>query len=1114
MTSSLRLASVLFVGFVCCLSTTLYAQNLVVNPSFETTSACPQGISSFNLATDWAQGNTGADSCSTSDLYADCASQIGGANSPNGLLGYQPSRTGTHHAGIILGEGFLGCSLLGDNYREYIEGHTSAPLVAGQKYLVRFYVSLPEGVMGGTDDIGLYFSNSYYSHNACGSQLMPVTPQLNYCGPSIMDTTNWVEVRWIYTAAGGEQYFTIGNFKNDGNTTVTPLNCGSFNPYLYYYIDDVEISAAGANDCSFALTTTTTKTGCAANDGTATVAAVGCTSPFQYTWANSSTNATITGMPAGAYTVTVTDNTSCSSSITAVIGAYTPPTLQISTINASCSASDGVAIANVLTGTGPYTYHWSNSASTQVAGNLGAGNYTVTVTGAGVCSATASASITASNGSLALTGSANPATCGNNNGSATVNVAGGGGPFTYAWSNNQTTQTINNLAAGTYTVTVTSSGSSTPTPFWSENFTGGVGNWTFANGPGTNGANPNQWIVNNNTDCSCHTDNYLHVTCNSASLTCFGNSGACTYFVGSPIPNPLFGDPTADICAISPTISTVGKSNMVLKFRYEVGGDPGLDYGLLRFSANGGTTWSDMPFNYNDSTCANASVSVPSNFENTANFKIAFRWINNQDGNGNDPGFAIDDIELIENSASACPAITSVVVAGSGSLVLTPSSTNASCAQNNGSASVVVAGSGNYSYHWSNNATTASVANLGAGTYTVTVMEGANCSATASVTITASNGLSVTTASTNASCGSNNGSATATVSGNGNYTYNWSNSQSGATISNLPAGTYNVTVNDNGCSATASAVVAASAGLGANFAVSQPSCGQANGSLNSGTITGGTQPVTITWTLNSVVIGTNTQISNLGAGTYFFHAADANGCSLDTSFILNSTSANGVTITSNQSVICSSDSAQICAPAGYNSYLWNTGSTSQCITARQAGNYYVTITDNGNCTASSNHLALAVHPQPPVSISVNGDTLLAYNSLSYQWYFNGQPIQGATNPLYVATQAGSYTVLVGDANGCTALSLPVVITATGISEIALGKISIYPNPLQDGNWTVEVGEKLLGATVELFDAEGRLVFRSQIRERKSEIGLTASRGVYMLRISSGESAVTQKLVKL
>ena len=111
-----------------CLSQKLYAQNLVLNPSFETFAPCPVGPGEFTNAQNWDDANSGADSTSSPDLYAACSWQIGGVNSPAALLGYQPSRTGFAHAGIINYEAvsLFGCvQLFSDNYREYIRGELS-----------------------------------------------------------------------------------------------------------------------------------------------------------------------------------------------------------------------------------------------------------------------------------------------------------------------------------------------------------------------------------------------------------------------------------------------------------------------------------------------------------------------------------------------------------------------------------------------------------------------------------------------------------------------------------------------------------------------------------------------------------------------------------------------------------------------------------------------------------------------------------------------------------------------------------------------------------------------------------------------------------------------------
>ncbi len=212
-----------------------------------------------------------------------------------------------------------------------------------------------------------------------------------------------------------------------------------------------------------------------------------------------------------------------------------------------------------------------------------------------------------------------------------------------------------------------------------------------------------------------------------------------------------------------------------------------------------------------------------------------------------------------------------------------------------------------------------------------------------------------------------------------------------------------------------------------------------------------------------------------------------------------------------QNIFCSGDSTQVCAPSGYATYLWNTGETTACIKAQLAGNYYVTVTDNNSCTAESNHLAITVYPLPPVSISVNGDTLSVYSAVTQQWYLNGSAINNATSNIYIVTQGGSYTVQVTDSNGCTATSNPLIIS--GINNLTEDVVSVFPNPSQN-NWQLSVGNNLMGGSIEIFDADGRIVFRSVINSSPSQITLDGSHGVYLLRISSSKSNVIKKLVRL
>ena len=212
-------------------------------------------------------------------------------------------------------------------------------------------------------------------------------------------------------------------------------------------------------------------------------------------------------------------------------------------------------------------------------------------------------------------------------------------------------------------------------------------------------------------------------------------------------------------------------------------------------------------------------------------------------------------------------------------------------------------------------------------------------------------------------------------------------------------------------------------------------------------------------------------------------------------------------------VFCAGDSTEVCATTGFTNYLWSNGKTDSCFQAHQAGNYYVTVTDINGCTATSNHLPIYVYPLPPVSISVNGDTLTSYNGVTYQWYLNGGAISNATENMYVTKQGGSYTVAITDTNGCSVTSNPVIVS--GIHNLSPAfSVNVYPNPLEIGFWNVDCAPDLLGSQLEIYDADGRLVFESTITKSQSQIELNAARGIYMLRISSANNAVVKKLIRL
>jgi gliding motility-associated-like protein len=206
-------------------------------------------------------------------------------------------------------------------------------------------------------------------------------------------------------------------------------------------------------------TTTSTQATCAGNDGSITVNMSIGTAPFIYQWSTVPVQNTQTAnnLPAGTYTVTVTDANSCSTSITGTITSNEVLTTTANSTNETCGQSNGTATVNVM-GSGNYTYEWNSTPPqyTQTATNLPANTYTVTVTD-GICTATADVPIINLAGPSALITNITNTTCGYSNGSVIASGSGGFPTYTYEWNSTPPQYTANmiNVPAGTYIVTVT-----------------------------------------------------------------------------------------------------------------------------------------------------------------------------------------------------------------------------------------------------------------------------------------------------------------------------------------------------------------------------------------------------------------------------------------------------------------------------------------------------------------------------------------------------------------------------------------------------------------------------------------------------------------------------------
>lgn len=185
----------------------------------------------------------------------------------------------------------------------------------------------------------------------------------------------------------------------------------------------------------------------------------GGTQPDTYLWSNNAHTQNITNLPAGNYSVTVTDSLLCIASATATV---TQPAAALaisdSIINVTCFGGNNGAIYTMVTGgSTPYSYNWGGGIATPNLTNLPVGNYTVLVTDSAGCLDSLSATITSPSAvHFNAPVIANAKCYGAHDGSIYITAAGGNGAFTYNWSNNDSTDTATNLAANVvYKVTAT-----------------------------------------------------------------------------------------------------------------------------------------------------------------------------------------------------------------------------------------------------------------------------------------------------------------------------------------------------------------------------------------------------------------------------------------------------------------------------------------------------------------------------------------------------------------------------------------------------------------------------------------------------------------------------------
>ncbi len=736
--------------------------------------------------------------------------------------------------------------------------------------------------------------------------------------------------------------------------------------------------------------------------GSITATAQGGVPTYLVTWNGpdgfSATGNTITGLAQGTYCATVSDLLGCTYQECVQVGEEEPITIILSSpefdgVNITCfGANTGTIANNVAGGTPPYMFNWEGPNDFGFQGPnpdfLFAGEYCLTITDANGCEATECITLTQAEG-VEIEIVANVFANGFNtscsevcDASLTTTLTGGAQPITLSWLGpdgyTSADADLEALCPGLYTLTTTDANGCTQvatvsiaappaidvqlaSPLYAggteiscfgfsngainANAAGGVGELSF------NWSGPNGF--------SAVTQNLIELAAGTYTLEVVDATG-CTA--------------EAQITLNEPASALTGEA---LAFTFPSGTNiscTGANDGSISSTASGGT--SPYAFNWlgpNDYTAQTADID---------NLAPGFYTLVIEDANS--CVFTINveldepEIELEVEATVVAEVLCHNAAQGAISLVA-----------NGGSSPYAVAWSGPAGFE----STSLEIVDLVPGTYSYTVTDANGCSVDGEVTLSNELEITITAEVVNAICATSTGAiSTAIAGGTPPYTFEWSNGGESQNLTEVPSGSYTLTVTDaNGCEVAATFAVAEDNNLELEAATTTPRCnGDANGSILVSVVTG-EDPITFAWEGPDGFVASGNALFDIGAGMYTLFALDANGCELELSYELTEPAPleigplvspvfpNGFNLTGFQTNDGQINAPEISGGTSPYSFAWSgpnnfvaTGPGLQA--GLGAGLYTLVVIDSQNCTDTAMiTLTQPVPLQLPNGISPNGD---------------------------------------------------------------------------------------------------------------------------------------------
>ncbi len=925
--------------------------------------------------------------------------------------------------------------------------------------------------------------------------------------------------------------------------------------------------------------TNTTNVACfGESSGSATVSASSGNDNFTYAWSNGQTAATATNLLAGNYTVVVTDGNGCTSSQSVAItqppnlmvnASATPQTI--------FNVNNGTATANPTGGIGPYTYHWGNGETTQTIADLAPGNYTIIVTDGNGCTAPQTVTVSASNCIVkATTDQANVTCPGSGDGTATINLENATPPLSYVWSNGETTQTVTGLAGGTYDVSATDDNGcevvttvviEEPLPF-TPNATatdltdnnandgtasatpiGGTAPYTFlwSNGevtatiaglaPGdytvvvtdANGCESEQTVTVNPFSCGLSATIILsNISCNGASdgqatISLVGGTAPITYTWSNGETTALITDLSGGTytatatdesgCIAVAEVTLVEPTPIGLEIVEEIEAECNASDGSLTISGTDGTPGYSYLW-----PSGEASPTITGLAAGTYTVAIT-------DANDCTQSF---DIQLGTND-NVPPMVAAqnilVILDANGQATVAPSDVDNGSTDDCNIASINL------------DQTNFDCDDLGDNPVTLSVTDVGNNTASATATVTVvDNSAPVLVLQNIALNIGTNGTAILTpqLVDNGSTDncgiVEWTFSQSSFGCNDAGPQTVEVTATDASGNSTTSTVTVM-------VTENTPPAINCPGNM----MLAYCDPVAdfnVTAADNCAGAVTLMQTSGMPSGSTYptgnttvaFTATDISGNTANCSFVINVPTAMTVG-TSTVDVTCNGEndgSAAATATGGLPpyTYLWSSGDVTQSANGLVAGQYAVSVTDADGCTVvqtvtvdePSKLTTLLVDIINATNNGLNGSVDVSVSGgtppYSYLWKNAAGQTIGNTQDI-AGLGAGTYSLLVADANGCQSQSAYTIQNVNAVDETdPEGRILLYPNPTS-GLVTLELTglTHLVKVEVSAFDVMGRLVLVQQGYGNQLKMNFTdMPSAVYFVKVMVGNDSFIKRLV--